>query len=36
MSTELLPDEDPTLLSEPDRIEICEVVDARSYCAAVV
>src|SRR5690349_682664 len=34
MSTELLPDEDPTLLSEPDRIEVFEVVDSRAYSPA--
>jgi hypothetical protein len=28
MSTELLPGEDPALLSEPDRIEIIEVIDS--------
>ncbi|MGH8862301.1 MAG: hypothetical protein ACRDVG_13915 [Jatrophihabitantaceae bacterium] len=34
-NTALLPDEDPALLSEPDRIDIYEVVDARAYAAAV-
>jgi hypothetical protein len=29
MSTELLPGEDPALLSEPDRVEVVEVVDFR-------
>jgi hypothetical protein len=29
MSTELLPDEDPALLSEPDRVQIHRVLDAR-------
>jgi hypothetical protein len=36
MSTELLPDEDPTLLSEPDRVEVFEVVDTRAYTPATV
>jgi len=36
MNTELLPDEDPTLLSEPDRVEIYEVVDSRTYHPATV
>ena len=36
MSTELLPDEDPSLLSEPDRVEIYEVVDSRMYSPAAV
>jgi hypothetical protein len=36
MNTELLPDEDPTLLSEPDRVEVYEVVDSRSYQTTTV
>jgi hypothetical protein len=28
-STELLPDEDPALLSEPDRVDVYEVIEAR-------
>ena len=36
MGTELLPGEDPTLLSEPDRMEIYEVIEARHYAAATV
>ena len=31
MSTELLPGEDPALLPGPDRVEIYEVVEHRSY-----
>ncbi len=36
MSTELLPDEDPALLSEPDRVEIYGVVESRTYHPATV
>ncbi len=36
MSTELLPDEDPALLSEPDRVEIYSVIDSRTYQPATV
>lgn len=36
MNTELLPDEDPALLSEPDRVEIYQVVESRSYASAAV
>ena len=35
-STELLPDEDPALLSEPDRVEIYGVVESRTYQPATV
>lgn len=33
MSTELLPDEDPALLSEPDRVDVYEVIEARLQSA---
>ncbi len=36
MGTELLPDEDPALLSEPDRVEVYEVIDSRTYQTASV
>lgn len=36
MSTELLPDEDPALLSEPSRIERYQVVQARNYASVSV
>ncbi len=36
MGTELLPDEDPSLLSDPSRIERYRVVEARSYAPVSV
>ncbi|HEY8300265.1 MAG TPA: hypothetical protein VIG48_00055 [Jatrophihabitans sp.] len=36
MGTELLPDEDPALLSEPSRVEIFQVVESRNYASTWV
>lgn len=36
MGTELLPDEDPALLSEPDRVDIFQVVESRTYASTTV